>query len=553
MRRRRVLVLAAVLAVAACGGELADVAGVHDDAPPVLASPAVGPTTSGGSSASQLDAGSAAPDAADAADAAVQCPSSGAGQPARGAAAWAHDFGASGSPTNYRDYLPLALAVDTNGDIVVAGRFRGVLDLGGGPLTSAFGDDVFVAKLDRDGTHLWSKRFGDDGTFGSLEYATGVALDAAGGVYLTGAFSSPWGGGNITFGADTHRMPAGKNAGGMFLAKLDRNGTPVWSKGFHDSTPYFSVGMAVTVDALGRVVMSGTVGGPLDFGGGILDGYNGAFVAAFDGDGKHVFSRSFAHPGAPQAVWKHVVDDAGHIFVAGTFQGSIDVASAADPDPGPGHLVSPNAYQTAFVAKLDRDGNHVWSRVIAGSEQSVVSNIAVDDLGELRIGGVFHGTLDLGTPPKSVPLAGPDWNYYVARLDTAGEHVWSSVLGAGTVSTNNGLTVGGDGTLYVSSGFTGSLALPGANASLTSAGGSDAYLLALDRQGNHVWSRRYGDTSDQIAMAIATGRCGELVTSGHYAGSMSFDAPDGSAILLATPPGAFTGQSGKAFVARIAP
>ena len=66
------------------------------------------------------------------------------------------------------------------------------IDLGGGLLTSAGGDDVFVAKLDADGQHLFSKRFGD----GAGQQAFRAAAAGPGDALIFGRFA-----GNIDFGS----------------------------------------------------------------------------------------------------------------------------------------------------------------------------------------------------------------------------------------------------------------------------------------------------------------------------------------------------------------
>jgi hypothetical protein len=60
------------------------------------------------------------------------------------------------------------IAVDGWGNALVTGYFQGTVDFGGGELTSAGGFDVFVAKYDSDGVHRWSQRFGSTtGDFGN--------------------------------------------------------------------------------------------------------------------------------------------------------------------------------------------------------------------------------------------------------------------------------------------------------------------------------------------------------------------------------------------------
>ncbi len=53
------------------------------------------------------------------------------------------------------------VAVDKNGNIVLAGELTGSANFGSGPLTSLGNQDAFVAAFDTGGNPLWSKRFGD--------------------------------------------------------------------------------------------------------------------------------------------------------------------------------------------------------------------------------------------------------------------------------------------------------------------------------------------------------------------------------------------------------
>ena len=81
---------------------------------------------------------------------------------------WSRSFGdASTQRVN-------AVAVDAMGAVFVTGSFSGTTDFGGGPLDAAGNDtDLFVAKYDTNGDHLWSRRFGDSSRQSGLAIAVG--------------------------------------------------------------------------------------------------------------------------------------------------------------------------------------------------------------------------------------------------------------------------------------------------------------------------------------------------------------------------------------------
>jgi hypothetical protein len=53
--------------------------------------------------------------------------------------------------------------VDVSGDVYLTGGFDGIIDFGGGPLTSAGSGDIFLASYTSSGAHRFSKRFGGTG------------------------------------------------------------------------------------------------------------------------------------------------------------------------------------------------------------------------------------------------------------------------------------------------------------------------------------------------------------------------------------------------------
>jgi hypothetical protein len=166
---------------------------------------------------------------------------------------------------------PVSLAVDTAGNVVVAGFFNDTADLGGAPLVAAGSFyDAFVGKLDPNGNHLWSKRFGNAA---GQTLAFGVATGAGGAVVLSGFFSSA-----VDFGLGP-LYTAG--ADDVFAAKLDPiTGNAVWAKRFGGTGTDWCFGAAS--NAAGEVVIAGQFQGTVSFGGpAFTASYIDGFVAKY--------------------------------------------------------------------------------------------------------------------------------------------------------------------------------------------------------------------------------------------------------------------------------
>lgn len=164
-----------------------------------------------------------------------------------GARLWSKSYGAA-----FHDF-GLGLVVDREGNPIVTGSFEETVDFGGGPVTGRGKKDMFLAKYDKDGGHVWSKHFGgSDNDVGS-----GLAVDSFGNVVLAGWF---WR--KVEFGGDALES-GGQND--MLLAKYGADGSHLWSKRFGGDQPDFARGVAY--DTAGRILAVGTYRRDIDMGG----------------------------------------------------------------------------------------------------------------------------------------------------------------------------------------------------------------------------------------------------------------------------------------------
>src|SRR5690606_17162819 len=89
---------------------------------------------------------------------------------------------------------PPSLALDAEGNLVVAGSFVGTIDLVSESLTSSGENDIAVVRYSPTGTQL-SPAFKIGGA--GNELVNGLAADGWGGILLAGAFN-----GQVAFGSE---------------------------------------------------------------------------------------------------------------------------------------------------------------------------------------------------------------------------------------------------------------------------------------------------------------------------------------------------------------
>ena len=374
--------------------------------------------------------------------------------------------GTNGGATGY------AVAVDGSGNVVVTGGFIGTQDFGGGPLTSAGGFDVFVAKYAPTGAHLWSRRFGSPTITDSFEREAGlgVAVDSSGNIAVTGRFYQ-----TIDFGGGP-LISAG--APDIFLVKFSGAGAHSWSKRF-GGVANAEAGKAVTIDGSGNVVVTGSFNGTVDFGQGPLTSSNlDIFVAKYDPSGACLWSRRFGGTSATDSGRGIAVDATGAVVVTGNFYGSVDFGGGALASTGGDDI---------FVAKFSAAGAHVWSKgfgdTFAYPGFDVGTGVAVDrtancdggnGTGCVLLTGYFLGTANFGGGPL---ISAGSIDVFVAKYSATGTYRWSKRFGGANIDEGLATAVDSAGNAVVTGRFLTTIDFGGGP--LTSAGGADAYLAKL--------------------------------------------------------------------------
>jgi len=401
---------------------------------------------------------------------------------------WSQRFGDANDQTAIASF-------DSSGNIIMAGYFEGTIDLGGGPLVSAGGYDIFVAKFDPSGTHQWSKRFGD----ANYQYATAVIADPSGNVFVTGRFPGTvdFGGGPLT------------SAGWLdiFVVKFSPDGSHVWSKRFGDADE--QLGQAIAVDANGNVAVAGRFKGSVDFGGGPLlaaGGYD-CCIAKFSGDGLYQWSKRFGDT-TDQSVNAIAFDSLGRLVAAGEFWGSMDL--------GGGPLVSAGN-RDVFVAEFDGAGIFLWDNRYGNASGQSATSLAIDRNDHIVIGGYFYGSIDFGG--GTIFSAGAS-DVFITKLLPSGAHEWSRGFGDQDEQFNIDIALDSNANIAAAGSFYGDISFGGQV--LSSKGGVDAFVASLRPDGTHRWSLGFGDETTQQAFAVAVDNDGSVLASGTFWGTCWF-------------------------------
>jgi len=396
-----------------------------------------------------------------------------------------------------------ALALDGAGNVYVTG----VCDVDQIPSTTA---DYCTIKYLGDGTQAWVQVYDN----GGLDSATGLAVDGAGNVYVTG--SSEGSGTDYDYAT----------------VKYDTNGVQKWEARYDGPIHISDYAWALAVDATGNVYVTGTSGG--DYA-----------TVKYDTNGNPQWVARYSAP-SPMSVDQATalaVDGAGNVYVTG-WSGDLQAydddyatvkynASGAEQwvrrYDGPDHAVDKalalavdgagNVYVTGYswgsgtlddyaTVKYNAVGVQQWVTRYNGpaSGYDKAYALAVDGAGNVYLTGFSEGS-------------GTYHDYATAKYDAGGAEQWVKRYNNAPVNGDNdatALAVDGGGNVYVTGSSEGSGTGPDYATVKYNAGGVQQWVARYDGPSSG-WDGAYALAVDGAGNVYVTGESVGWVTGLDYA------------------------------------
>lgn len=394
---------------------------------------------------------------------------------ANGAAKWmkfSNGLGAGGSAS--------AIAFDDKGNAFVTGT-------GQNPSTGR--PNYLTLKYDKNGNEKWMRSYKGimKHPLRNSAYPSGIGLDQAGNVYVTGT----------TTAEEVYRTDC-------VTIKYSNDGIQAWIKAFNGSAGLSDRANAIAVSRRGDVYITGLSeekGGGTD--------WSSATTLKYDTKGNQIWVRNQRPTGrAPDTPAGMALDQSGNVFISGSHilkyspDGRLDWEKpygygsviATDPD-GSAYVAIDNS-----IAKYDADGNEKWIRSASSYEDCGMHNavLAVDPAGYIYKGG------------SNLVCNYGEYTYFhfVIAYDKDGNEAWVQNYDFTEFSFRDenfqqpvGLTVDGNGSSYL--------------AASTFANDRPSYLvLKYDSNGIPQLTKTYGDGGKNYARAIAADAQGNIYVTG---------------------------------------
>ncbi len=224
-------------------------------------------------------------------------------------------------------------------------------------------------------------------------------------------------------------------------------------------------------------------------------------------------------------ISKSIVDPDGFLVIVGSFQSTVDF------DPGPGVTSLTAQGGDGFLMKMTPNGDLVWVKQFTGAGNAFPLEVSLDALGNICVAGEITGVTDFNPDPDALQVnnlgSAPANRYdvFIGKYDAGGNHIWQKFGGANNDSLG-AMRVDPDGNVYIAGHFLGSMVT---EATITSAGLSDAFILKMSTTGAFLWTKKIGTAFNDLGdtgQALILDRQGNLIVTGSVApGVVDFD-PD---------------------------
>jgi hypothetical protein len=408
--------------------------------------------------------------------------------------AWELAMKAGGSSGDDRSN---AVITDSNGDVYVAGSFEQSATFGSITLTSAGGDDIFVAKMNSSGGWLWAKQAGGPND----DHGADLAVDSGGNIFLTGEFQS-----TAFFGSDS--MTAGPSGNDdFFVAKIDTWGNWQWVEGVDCHNNGRCYGASIAVDSAGYAYVTGSFTRDVDVGTTTLAwaGVEDIFVAKIDTWGGWQWATMAGGAQGYDRAYSIAVGPNGNAYLTGEVQFTSTFGN---------NSITANGGSDVFIAKISQQGDWLWSGSAGGSSISEGNSIVVGSQGEVYICGVFYTDISFGNISYSI---GGVSNSFIAKALIQGNTVgWDWAIQVSSSSSNSAqdMAVDSNGDLIVTGWFRGTTNF--GTSVMTSSGNMDIFVTKILSDGNWSWTKSAGGGNSDAGLGIDTGPQGNLYISGYF-------------------------------------
>lgn len=276
------------------------------------------------------------------------------------------------------------------------------------------------------------------------------------------------------------------------IRKLSADGGELWSFPIQTEEDFVLTGVAVDLD--GSVIVGGVGSRATREANGKVRAERGIVLLKLAPGGSPLWSRFEAQDATFARV---AVAPAGDIVVAGRLRAGAD--------------------KSAFAARYDAAARPRWYKAYPG-ETARASDVAVDDAGNVVVGGRFASTWDFGGGPLTPVTRRDDPGVpdaFLVKYGPSGQHVWSRRFGDERAQNVRRVAVDPRGHIVVLASTWGAIDFGGGPVGTWGTLDGNA-VAVIDEHGDHLWSHAFPGAVDSVGLDASSA----ITIVGQFAGAI---------------------------------
>jgi hypothetical protein len=394
---------------------------------------------------------------------------------------------------------PYGMATDAVGNIYMTGYFFGNAIFGNFNKTALGGNDIFIAKYNKNGKVLWVQTAG--GTSG--EVGRDIALDENGNLYITGHFN-----GTATFGRTTQTSAGGED---IFIAKYDTSGAFKWVKTFGAAGT--DAGYSIAVYNNTNIYTAGYFSGIVNFGSktSTSEGGTDIFLLKCDDAGNSGWVQTPGGTGNDRALDVHV--DYTGVGITGYFSSTATFGTESKTSAGNTDM---------FVAIYNSEGDMLFLETGGGPGPDAGQSLAILSFfgSNYYVTGYFSGTATFSDETRA-SLGGTD--IFIAIYTNTSSGPLQSLKTAGGSYDDQGERIiikGNRNDFYVSGQISRAASFDHINKSSNS--DYNIFIAQFHIDGTINWVRTANASQGIEVRDVALDDADNLLVTGYFTGSARF-------------------------------
>lgn len=368
--------------------------------------------------------------------------------------------------------------------------FIGWSDSNDGDATGAHGDlDILVTKLNANGSIQWSRALGGSG----VEFGVSCIEASDGSIFVMGNTGSVDGDVTGTLGIQ-----------GVWVVKLSAQGVLLWQRTYGGSGSENAIRHLRQTPDGGFMFHSLTTsvdGDVTDLNG---PGEQDHWIVKLDAAGDIEWNRTLGGSEAEYGIDVLPTNDGGYI---------VNFAFVRSND---GDVVNNHGEDDLWLVKLNATGGIVWSLTIGGSDYELGMDAVVLPNGDIMVLGHTKST------DGDIQENHGNYDVLLAKVSSAGTLLWTRTYGGSQNESASALLTTADGGFLImacSNSNDGDVAV--------AYGGQDMWLLKVDATGDLLWQRTFGGSEFELGILAAPTDDGYLLCGSTFSSDGNIEGHHG--------------------------